>query len=141
MSKDNKRTILRGKDTGGWLYVLPSAVNGTELLAQEFHDRVLLRYARSPPDLPSQCDGCNAVFSIRHALECKEGGLVIIHYNEIQDGLVDLASKAFPLPQFATNQQKSIHVALTKGKLPKDGKISQSNAFFATIAMRTEAMF
>jgi hypothetical protein len=68
LSRNNKRTILRGKDTGGWLSVLPSTVNGTELSAQEFRDSVLLRYARSPPDLPSQCDGCNAALSIRHAL-------------------------------------------------------------------------
>jgi hypothetical protein len=114
---------------------LPATHDSIEYL---LHDSVLLRYARSPPDLPSQCDGCDAAFSIRHTLvECKKGGLVIIRHNEIQDKLVVLASKAFPIPQFATTQ-KSIHVALTKGNHPKDDKISQSNAFFATAV---EAMF
>jgi hypothetical protein len=95
LARASKRKILRGKDTGRWLSVLPSTVNGTELSAQELRDNVLLRYARSPPDLLSQCDGCNAVFSIRQALECKKGSLVIIRHNEIPDELVDLASKAF----------------------------------------------
>jgi hypothetical protein len=31
MSCNNRRTILRGKETGQWLSVLPSTVNGTEL--------------------------------------------------------------------------------------------------------------
>jgi hypothetical protein len=31
--------------------VLPSAVNGTKLLAQEYQDALLLRYSRSPGDL------------------------------------------------------------------------------------------
>jgi hypothetical protein len=42
MSYDNRRTILRGKETGQWLSVLPSTVNGTELSAQEFRDALLL---------------------------------------------------------------------------------------------------
>ena len=50
---DSRRTILRGKSTGQWLSVPPSTVNGTELAKQEFRDALLLRYARSPPDLPS----------------------------------------------------------------------------------------
>ncbi len=95
MSYDNRRTILRGKETGQWLSVLPSTVNGTELSAQEFRDALLLRYARCPPDLPIQCDGCQQKFSVRHALECKRGGLVISRHNEIRDELSDLASKAF----------------------------------------------
>jgi hypothetical protein len=58
MSSNNRRTILRGKETGQWLPVLPLTVNGTELSAQEFRDALLLLYARCPPDLPIRCDGC-----------------------------------------------------------------------------------
>jgi hypothetical protein len=43
ISCDNRRTILRGKETGQWLLILPSTVNGTELSAQEFSDALLLR--------------------------------------------------------------------------------------------------
>jgi hypothetical protein len=101
MSCDNRMTILRGKETGQWLSVLPSTVNGTELSAQDFRDALLvLRYA----DLPIQCNGCQQKFSALHALECKRGGLIISRHNEIQDELSELASKAFSPPQFARNQ-------------------------------------
>jgi hypothetical protein len=33
LSCDDHRKILRGKETGQWLLMLPSTVNGTELLA------------------------------------------------------------------------------------------------------------
>jgi hypothetical protein len=78
--------------------------NGTELSAQGFHDALLLRYARCPPDLPIQCGGCQQKFSVRHALECKRGGLVISRHNEIRDELSDLASKALSPQQLVTNQ-------------------------------------
>jgi hypothetical protein len=35
MSCNNRRTILKGKETGQWLLVLPSPVIGMELSAQE----------------------------------------------------------------------------------------------------------
>jgi hypothetical protein len=100
MSCDNRRTILRGKETGQWLLVLPSTVNGAELSTQEFHDALLLPYARCPQDLPiQQCDCCQQKFSVHHALQCKRGSLVISRQNEFQDELSDLASKAFFPPQ------------------------------------------
>jgi hypothetical protein len=91
---DTRRTLLRGKETGQWLSVMPSTLNGTELSAQEFRDALLLRHARTPGDLPSICDGCGAKFDVRHALGCKKGGLVILRHNEINEELCDLASKA-----------------------------------------------
>lgn len=104
---DDRRTIERGKQTGQWLSVLPSSVNGTELSAQEFRDSVMLRYARTPIDLPSLCDGCGETFSVRHGLECKKGGLVISRHNEIRDELADLASKA--LYPSAVRDEPKIH--------------------------------
>jgi hypothetical protein len=91
---DSQRTIRRGKETGLWLTTLPSTVNGTELSAQEFRDQLLIRYARSPGDLPSHCDGCGQTFSVQNAMTCKNGGLVIIRHNEIGDELADIATKA-----------------------------------------------
>jgi hypothetical protein len=35
---DMRRTILRGKETGQWLSVMPSTLNGMELSSQEFCD-------------------------------------------------------------------------------------------------------
>lgn len=92
---DDRRTIMRGKDTGQWLSVLPSQVNGTELSADEFRDNVMLRYAREPVHLPTHCDGCHKKFSVRHALECKKGGLVISRHDEVRDELAALAVQAY----------------------------------------------
>jgi hypothetical protein len=88
------RTIRRGTETGAWLSVLPSTVCGTELSAQEFRDAISMRYGDAPPDLPARCDGCDAPFTLQHALACKKGGLVIFRHNEIRDELVNIAGKA-----------------------------------------------
>jgi hypothetical protein len=77
--------------------------------------------------LPSQCDRCNAAFSIHHALECKKGGLIIIRHNEIQDELVDLASKT--ISPSAVCDEPNIHACRTNEReSPEDGRISQLNA-------------
>jgi hypothetical protein len=107
LSNGDRRTILRSRETGQWLSVLPSAVNGSELSDQEFPDALLLRHARNPPDPPPFCDGCNKKFSAGHALECKKGGLVISRHNEIRDELSDLASKA--LSRSAVRVEPKIH--------------------------------
>ena len=121
LSCDNCRTILRGQETGQWLSVLPSTVNGTELSATEFRDALLLRYARCPPDLPSHCNGCLQKFSVRHALECKTGGLVISRHNEIRDELSDLASKA--LSPSSVRDEPKIHNGRTlEGKSDEENK-------------------
>jgi hypothetical protein len=114
MSCNNRRTILRGKETGQWLPVLPLPDKGTELLAQEFPDALLLQHACCPPDLPIQCDSCQEKFSVCHALQGKCNGLVISRHTEIQKELSDLASKAFP--SAVRNKQESISVALGSQK-------------------------
>jgi hypothetical protein len=68
-------------------------VNGTELAAVEFQDALNLRHARTPP--ASNHLAMAATKSVRHALECKKGSLVISRHDEIQDELIELASKAF----------------------------------------------
>ena len=55
----------------------------------------LLFLYRIPPDLPEHCNGCGTKFYICHTLDCKKGGLVTVHHNELRDGFVDLASKYF----------------------------------------------
>jgi hypothetical protein len=73
-----KRTIMRGEETGAWLTILPTFVNGTELSSYEWRDAFLLRYSLSPLGLPLKCDGCGVDFSISHALKCKTGGIIIL---------------------------------------------------------------
>ena len=73
----------------------PSTVNSTELGDQEWRDTLFLRYVMEPPYLPTYCDGCQAKFSISHALDCKRGGLVTARHNELHDGVAYLDGKAF----------------------------------------------
>ena len=89
------RRMQRAAKTRAWLTVLTSTMNDTELGAQKWRDALFLRYGLEPPDLPLQCDGCDAKFTIRHALDCKKGGLVTARHNELRDGVADLAGKAF----------------------------------------------
>ena len=89
------RRMLRAAKTGAWLTVMSSTVNGTYLVAQECRDALFLRYGLETPDLPAHCDGCDAKFTISHALDCKKGGLVTARHNELCDGVADLAGKAF----------------------------------------------
>ena len=54
------RQLRQATKTGAWLTVQPSTVNETELGAQEWRDAALLCYGLETPDLPKNCDGCNA---------------------------------------------------------------------------------
>ena len=49
------------------------------------------------PDLPLYCNGCNATFSLCHALEYKKDGLIMTRHNELRDEVADLVGKAFTL--------------------------------------------
>ena len=63
--------------------------------AQEWCDTLFLRYVLDPQDLPTHCDGCQAKFSISHALDYKKGSLITARHNELCDGVAYLAGKAF----------------------------------------------
>jgi hypothetical protein len=89
------RTIKRGQETGAWLTVPPSIVNRTKLSAEEFRDTLIMQYGERPSNFPHTCDGCDAPFSLQHALGCKKGGLVIFRHNEVRDELAHLAAKSF----------------------------------------------
>ena len=45
--------------------------------------------------MPSSCDGCGSAFSLSHPLDCRKGGLVTQHHNEVQDALGDLAALTY----------------------------------------------
>ena len=80
---------------GAWMSVLPSTFNGIELGSQEWRDFLFLCYIIIKPELPDRCNGCGASFSILSSLNCKKGGLITLHQNEICDGFTYFVSKAF----------------------------------------------
>jgi hypothetical protein len=86
-----------------------------------------------------QCDGCQQKFSVRHALECKRGGLVISRHNEIWDELSDLASKAFSPQQFATNQESTPVALQSQDQALGSQRAQLSSASSKTIARKTVA--
>ena len=94
MSKLRLRKILRNRETGAWLNVIPTIVNGMSLSKMEFRDGLRMRYGIGLEDLPSKCDGCGAKFSVEHALACKQGGLVVGRHDEIKDEIAALATMA-----------------------------------------------
>jgi hypothetical protein len=57
------------------------------LSADQFWDGLAIRYGYELLNLPGKCDGCGAKFSVGHALQCKKGGLVNMHHNEVKDEL------------------------------------------------------
>ena len=89
------RQLKQGTNTGSWLIVQKSRVNRTELGAQEWRDALFLRYRLESPDLPKYCDGCNGIFTIFRALDCKRGGLFAASHKELGYRVSDLAVKAF----------------------------------------------
>jgi hypothetical protein len=70
----------------------------------------------TPTNFPPICDGCNAPFSISHALQCKRGGLVIRRHNEVRDEVADLAAAAFAPSQ--VRHEPRIDIASTSASEP-----------------------
>ena len=89
VSLSTRRAIERAVDfaVSGWLTVLPLAQYHFDLSPQQFRDALSLRYNQSLMLMPPTCDGCGAVFSLSHALDCRRRGLVIRRHNEICDAL------------------------------------------------------
>ena len=79
------------QQTGAWLPVIPSIVNGTELGVQEWRDSLFMRYGIKPPDLMSHCYGCGVDFSIYHALDYNKGSLITVYHEKLCDGVANLA--------------------------------------------------
>lgn len=114
------------RETGSWLTTLPSTVNGTELSALEFRDRLHQRYNHNPPDMCKKCDGCGENFTLSHALSCKKGGLIIMRHDEIKDELGDLLSQA--LTPSAVRDEPSIKPRPTVRNEPKDQNNNNNNS-------------
>lgn len=91
---DYVRAIERGRETGSWLTITPMTLNRTVISPLEFTDGLSLRYHLILPDFPKICDGFNSRTSVRHALKCNHGGMVISRHNKVRDELSFILSQA-----------------------------------------------
>ena len=78
-----KTTVEKGASS--WVTATPLYDHGTVLHKGDFVDAVYMRYGWTMPDLPIKCGGCQAAFTLQHALDCKVGGFRTIQHNEIRD--------------------------------------------------------
>ena len=97
-SESKQRAIRRAIDhpIGAWLSVLPCPKNDSVLSPREFRDGLAIRYQKPLLQMPGTCDGCGALFSLEHGLNCANGGNLIRRHNEVRDVTGQLAALAFP---------------------------------------------
>ena len=93
-TKAMAKRLGRAGLTGAWLTVMPNLLNGTLLSMEEWRDNARLRYGLRPIGLCERCDGCNAPFTIDHAINCKKGGLVCQRHDDARDEAGELAAMA-----------------------------------------------
>ena len=124
--------------TRAWLTVQLSTVNGTYLGAQEWHDALFLRYGLDPPDILKKCDGCNAKFTICHALDCKRGGLIMVRHNMIRERFADLAGKSLTPFHVRISPLIFAGCALKRLKAKPDGTRGSTDQYGAPPPYATE---
>ncbi len=76
--------ILAGA-AGLRLLVIRDRLNGNSLSAEEFSDKLRLRYNLLPLNMPQLCNGCGTPMTIEHALCCKVGSLVHMRHEDVVD--------------------------------------------------------
>ena len=117
MPYDKRRTLKRITDgeASGWLTVLPLASEGFDLCGTQFRDQLALRYNHTPASFDKSC-GCGERFSVQHALDCKNGGLVRRSHNDVRDSDVSLAEAAWGgvvvEPVLVAENNRTAHPAL-----------------------------
>ena len=68
----NAQRNTRNTNTGAWISVQPTTVNGLSLAKDEWRDGMQRRYGLGIADLPRCCDGCGSKIRIKHAQACKK---------------------------------------------------------------------
>ena len=96
LSAMQKRCATK-KGTGHWLAAFATAADDFILSNEEFRTAMCMRYAIAPPNLPATCDGCQAPFTVEHALRCNVGNSIGNRHDSIRDELYDWACAAWPL--------------------------------------------
>jgi hypothetical protein len=94
-NEDEKRRLKRTKETGIWLSVFPSTLNGTDLSRDEFRDNIRIRLGLAPKGTEIECDGCGKPWSLAHSQICSKGGLVTMRHDDLKEEFMSLCKQAF----------------------------------------------
>ena len=70
---------------GSWLTAVSDIINGTTLSADEFQDKLRLRFRMEPIWIWNICDSCGEKIAVDHSLQCKKGRLIVSHHNDMSD--------------------------------------------------------
>ena len=89
-----KQRNKRNQDAGIWLSLIPTRLNGNNLLAEEFRDNLRLCYNYTPLDIQQCCDGCGAKISVGHILAYKVGRMVHMQHDNVANKLGHLCGTA-----------------------------------------------
>ena len=89
-----ERRLWKGKGNGVWLLISLSTMNGMEIFTQDCRNALFINYGMEPPGPNYCCYGCRDKLSISHTLNCKKGGLVYTHKNDVREGVSNKDSKA-----------------------------------------------
>ena len=69
--------------------MMPTHENYFLMRADVVRDSIALRFGHTPINMHGFCDGCSQAFDVRHALDCKMGGLVSARHNASRDLSID----------------------------------------------------
>ena len=75
-----------------WLLAISLKDHDFYLNKQSLWDTLYLRYGIDLPRLPSRCV-CDSKFDVEHALNCKKGGFVTIHHNDVRDFMANMLTE------------------------------------------------
>ena len=58
MTPHTKRQTLWNKESGAWILIQPTYINGLTLSKEEWRDGIRMRYGLELQHLQKKCDGC-----------------------------------------------------------------------------------
>ena len=79
----DKMLVERVTRDESWLTLVWDIIDGTTLSADEFQEKLRLRFRMEPIGIWNRCDSCGAKIAVGHAFQCKKGRLIVAHHNNM----------------------------------------------------------
>ena len=121
LGKKAKRKLERACKGGGWITVLTSSQDGTDIYRESSRDALRLRLDLTLQNPPMACDSFSNLFTVEHACRCKGGGggLVGLRHNLLNKEWAEMCRAAYT-PAAVTKEPK-IHGDAEAGEAPRTG--------------------